>query len=178
MCNPAIIVGGLMAVSGAYSANAQYQQGLAQSRMYEYQAEVNRQEAAAALKRGESQSNLIQESSKAEGRKQKMGAAEVSAAQKAALAANGIDLGSGTAQDISLNTFNKSKMDELGIRYNADVKSWSAQTDASYQNWSSLNSATQNQFAAKNAKVAGKQQAIGTLLGTASQIGQTFFVPK
>lgn len=176
MCAPlaTLAVAGLQTVSGLYSASAQNQQAQSQARYYEAVAEQKKQEGEIAIKRGETQSNLVQDSAKAEGKRQAMNAAEISASQKAALAANGVNLDSGSAQDIVSNTANKSRMDEIAIRYNADVKSWSATEDAKFQKWDSLNQANQNLFAAKNARAAGKQSAFNTLLGTATTVGSGF----
>lgn len=73
-----------------------------------------------------------------------------------------------TAEDIANDTFNKQRLDELAIRYNADVKSWETNTQAANQNWAAQTQANQYRYAAKNAKHAGKIAAFTTLLGTAT----------
>lgn len=163
MCLPQI-------ASIAFSAYSQYQQGVAQSRMYDYQAAAAKQEGEAALKRGETRAGLVQDAAKDQGKQQARSAAQLSASQKAALAANGIDLSSVTAQDITLDTSNKVAMDEMAIRHNADLESWSVKNEGIYSNWQKQTEATQHSLASKNAKKAGKREAFGTILGGAAQI--------
>jgi len=72
----------------------------------------------------------------------------------------------------------KERLDELALRYNADVNSWQATEEAKNRNWSLQNQAGQLEFAGKNARIAAKRNAFSTLLGTAASVGQTFFAPK
>lgn len=173
MCAPALIIAGAQVAQGAMSGYSKYQQGIAESKSYSNLAARSRQESDLALKRGETQTGLIQESAKAEGQKQAVSAAELSAAQKATLAANGISLDSVTAQDIVLDTASKSAKDEMAIRYNADVKSWQAKTEAGYHSWQALDTASQYDRAAKESKAQAKREIFSTLLGTATQVAST-----
>ena len=172
MCDPISIGIGLTAVSTGLGAYGQYQEGRANAKQYEYSAAVARQEGEAALKRGETQANLIQDSAKAEGLRQAQSVAQLSASQRAALAANGIT--GVTSEDITLDTANKAKMDEMAIRHNADLQSWSAKNQGIYENWQSQAQATQYDAAAKNAKKASKIGIFSTLLGGAAQVAGGF----
>jgi hypothetical protein len=170
MCNPAIVVGA-MAAAGATQAYGQYQEGIAANKMYQYQANQERQQGAAALARADKQSQLIQDSAKFEGKQQKIKAAETMASQRAAMTAMGMDASSVTAGDIASSSLSKSALDEMAIRYNADAKSWATTEEGKYANWTAQNQANMFSSSGKSAKKAGKMNAFGTLLGTAANIG-------
>lgn len=163
MCLPQI-------AAGAFTAYSQIQEGKAQSNYYNYLAQQKEQESEIALQRGERQSELIQDTAKYEGKKFGESAAEFSASQRAALAANGVQ--GVTAADITESSFNKQNLDAQAIRYNADVKSWEARNQANLQSYYAKTEAEGNRFAARNAKAAAKRGAISTVLGTAAQISQ------
>jgi hypothetical protein len=173
MCDPVTAtVVGLSVASGGFQAYNQYKQGVAESKYNNYLATQSENEGKAALAAGQKQSELIQDSAKEQGKSFKRGAAEFNAAQRAAMAAMGVE--GVTAEDVASDTFNKQRMDELAIRYNADVKSWETQTQAANQNWQSQEQAKQYRYAAKNAKRAGKTAAFTTLLSTAASTASMF----
>ena len=60
------VVGTLMVIKGAYSMYSTYQQGAAQEKMYQAQADQARQEAKAAEDRAQAQSELAQDKGKEE----------------------------------------------------------------------------------------------------------------
>lgn len=168
MCDPITIGVAVTAASTVYSGYSQYQAGAAESKQYQYQAEAARQQGAAELKRGEQQSNLIQDSAKDAGARQAQQLAQLSSGQRAALAANGVT--GVTAQDVALSTARQGNIDEIALRHDADLQSWSATTDAQYKNWQDQQLADQYGIAAKNAKKTGARNAFSTLLGGAAQI--------
>lgn len=170
MCDP-VTISVAMAVSGGMSAYGQYQEGVATNKYYQSLADASIKKGEADYKTGVKQSELIQTSAKSQDKAQKLQAAEAASAQRAALAANGVDLSSVTAQDIASDTFSKAKMDELNLKYNADMKSWQAMEQARQSVWSSKIQADQYRVAGKNAKQAGKLKAFTTLVGTAASIG-------
>lgn len=174
MCDPVTAtVVGLSVASGGFQAYNQYKQGVAESKYNNYLAKQSEEEGKAALAAGQKQGEVIQDTAKEEGKRFKNSTAEFNSAQRAAMAAMGVE--GVTAEDISNDTYNKQRMDELAIRYNADTKAWEANTNAAYQNWQSQNQANQYRYAAKNAKRAGKIGAFTTLLGTAAAIARTGF---
>ena len=189
MCHPAIIIGTMVA-AGGYSAYSQYQQGVASKKYYDYQADVANQEAQLALDVGKQrsdlaleasrkQSNIIQDVNKIEGKQLAAEGAQFNASQRAALAALGV---SGvTAEALTVDSFNKQKLDEANLRYNADLRSYEsleggrassyeALTNADQQAWYSRTLAGQYKYAGHAAKQAGKTKALGTLLGTAASV--------
>jgi hypothetical protein len=151
-------------VAGAYSS---YQQGQAAMSSAKAQAESMRQQGAAIVAQGEKQSELVEDVAKYEGKMQAEKSAQLSSSQRAALAANGVDLSSGTAEDLTLNSMSKSAQDEAAIRYNADSKAWSIKEDARFKNWSLDQDANMAIFQGKQAKKSANIQAGVSLLGAA-----------
>lgn len=167
MCAPIPIL--LTAASGTISAFGQYQQGASAKKMYDYQAEVARQEGDIALRTGDLQSRLIQDNAKTKSKELATNQAEFNAAQQADAAGAGVS--GGTLEDISNTTYSKEKLDEMALRYNADTQSWETTESAKNANWAAQSQANQYKVAGKNAKKAGTINAFGTLLGTAASIG-------
>jgi len=170
MCAPALVMG-VMAASGVTQAIGQVQQGREQDKYYQYLAGTSRLAGDAALARSQKQSELIQESAGIENKSAAIKAAEAGSAQKAAMAASGMDLSSVTAQDITLDTLTKAKMDEMMIRRNANLQSWQTETEGKYAKWEGEEQARQYGYAGKQARKAGNIQAFTTLLGTAASMG-------
>jgi hypothetical protein len=167
MCDPiTATVVGLSVASGGFTAYNQYKQGVAESKYNNYLATQSENEGKQALAIADKQSTAIQDTAKEQGKGFKRESAQFGSSQRAAMAAMGIQ--GVTAEDIANDTFNKQRLDELAIRYNADVKSWETNTQAANQNWAAQTQANQYRYAAKNAKHAGKIAAFTTLLGTAT----------
>ncbi len=155
--------GGLFA---AYGAN---EEGKAQKRYYDYMAAQDEQAAVRTIQQGEVQSGLFQDKGLDETKIFKDKTAQTFGAQDAASAASGV-AGSVTAQDVARDSFDRAKMDELAIRYNADSGSWAAKTEAANKAWELRQSAAGKKAAGKNARYAGKMNAISSLLGSAGQV--------
>lgn len=171
MCDPVtltVVAGTAIAAGGTYTAVNQYKEGVAADKYYQYQADQTNQEAAAVMRQGEQQSNLIQDTAKSQGKELKFGQGEFNASNKVLAAAMGMS--GGSLEDAVSNNLNKQQMDEALLRYNADVKSWETREGAKNKNWALGVQADQLRYAGKNAKSAGKRQAIGTLLGTAASV--------
>jgi len=173
MCDPVTLTAiamGVTATAGGVSAYSSYKQGAATKKYYDYMADQSRIEGESVYKAGKKQSELVQESAKQEGKRHKIGTAELASTQRAAMVANGMDLSSVTAQDIASDSMSKAKLDEISMRYNADVKSWSIMEDSKYKRWSANVQADQYGYAGKSAKKAGKMEAFNTLLSTAASV--------
>jgi hypothetical protein len=170
MCNPLVIGLALTAVSGAVSAYGSKQQGEAQNKMYQYAAGQSRIAGDAALARAQKQAELVQDTAKIEGKQKAVKTAQLAGAQRAAMAAMGIDPTSVTGQDITLDTYSKEKMDEEMIRFNADRQSWAVQEQGKMDFFEANQQANMQELAGKNAKKAGNIQAFSSLLSTASSM--------
>lgn len=164
---------GATAASGVYSAYSSIQSGNAQSKMYEYQADQLNQQKTLAQQTADLNSKLNQDTASQQGKQLMNQTKELYGSQKATLAAQGVGGGSVTAEDIMSNTFNKAKLDQIALRYNADVKSWEYQNEAKNQIWGLTNQQNYLNTAAKNAKKAGYSNATSTLLMTAASMAAT-----
>lgn len=187
MCNPLAYVA-VMAVSTGVQMYSQKMQSDAQEKQYKYQAALAQQQAAVTKQYAEQQQksikdaaaanvNAIQASAAQESQRLFSQVAELTGAQKTTMAKMGI--GGVTAADISTSTFDRATMDQMAIRYNANVKSWQqtekARRDvwtigeeAKYRNWSLLTEEEQFGLAAKNTRKAGYIGMANTLLSNAA----------
>lgn len=137
-----------MAVATAVTAYGQYQAGKAQEAAYNYNAQVQEQNAKVA-----------QQKAAYEADKQAQRIRRLNATQRAAYAASGINL-SGSALDLMEDSTTQGEMDRLAILYGGDVEAANAR-----------NEATLSRFQGKAAAAAGTSAAFGTLLGGASTVG-------
>lgn len=163
MCLPLIVVAATVAY-GAYSATNAYQQGVAEKKYYDLQADQSRAEGEAIAKAGQSQSERIQDTAKEQGKKFAGEATAFASTQRATMAAMG--LSGSTAENIVSSTFGKQELDKNLIRYNADVKSWETLTEAGYKNWTSNALADQYNMAGKMAKKKGTAEMTKAILST------------
>lgn len=168
MCDPVTIAVVTTAAAGGVSAYSQYQQGVAESKGLKAQAQASEQQATQVMAQGQKQSELIQDSAAREGRRFSQEAARFNAAQRNAMAGMGVQ--GVTAEDILSDTAKTQRLDELAIRYNADVNSYETLENAKNQNWALRTEANQLSAASKNAKKAGTLNAFSTLLGTAANV--------
>ncbi|MCD7740191.1 MAG: hypothetical protein LUH11_02460 [Candidatus Gastranaerophilales bacterium] len=136
---------------GVYSS---VQQGNAQKAQYEYQAQIAKQNAQIA------QNNADQKRQEGieESRLQRMKTLQAVGSQQAAMAANGIDVSSGTALDIVEDTAAMGELDALTTRYNYETQALAYEQEANnYNNQSNLDT-----FAAQNAYKSGITNAVAT----------------
>jgi len=212
MCDPVTIAVTTIAVSGGMQAYGQYQQGKAQAGMYNYQAALAVQEAETTRKYAEEQAKAtkgysdIQKTAIAEAAATNVSVEQAAAAEESRRLASDVGILSGsqrvmmgalgiggvTAADIVGSTFDKAQLDQMAIRYNANIKSWSIREQAKrdiwtlgegtkynlwslgeetkLKTWSLKSQATQYRSAAKQAKTAGKRSSATTLLNTAASM--------
>lgn len=136
------------AAAGAYSADSSKKLG-------QYENEVAQQNANLEDYRAEQvgRSGAMAEEQHRQKVRQMVGT------QRASLAANGIDLGSGTAEDMIGDTWSMGEADALTIRYNAMQEAWGLRTNA-----------TNLRSGGKAAVIRGKNEATGTYLSTAGSL--------
>lgn len=193
MCDPVsltVVAMGVTAAAGGMQMYGQKQQAKATSKMYDYQASLaqqqsrlNKEYAAEQKKNLEKTSfeniSAVQNQAAEQSKQLARDVSRLTGTQRATMGALGI--GGVTAVDISLDTFDKAKMDELAIRYNANVKSyqigqqakgdvWTLGEETKFKSFALESEAVQYGAAAKNAKRAGNIAMAGTLLQTAAQV--------
>lgn len=172
MCSPQVLQPlalGLQIGGGAYSAFQQNQAGKANQKYYNALSIQAEQEAGIAKQIGERRATLAEDQGVIDSKIVARNADKVAAEQQVALAANGAG-GGVTAQDIVADAFDKRKLDELAVRYNADSRAWEATTDAAYKSWDALNRKAQYTEAGVNARRVGAANAASTLFSTATQV--------
>ncbi|EJL90273.1 hypothetical protein [Pantoea sp. GM01] len=118
MCGP-VAVGVAMLAAAAASAYSQRQNSKYQSRLAEYNADVQEKSADAAVNAGNEQA--------AQARAR---ARQLQGTQAATLATNGIDLGGGTAVDIFADTAQQGELDALTNVNNAQRQAYGLQAQA------------------------------------------------
>lgn len=143
----------MMAGGTAVTAYGQYQAGKANQKIANYNAEVAELQAEQALKRGREDESRL-----------RMQTRQTIGAQRAALAAMGIDLDDGTAAQIQDDTTYFGELDALTIRNNAALEAWGYRTQATdYRMQGSL------------AASQGRSQMLGTILSAG---GQALFMSR
>lgn len=173
MCSPIAAVAALQLTGGAVGAKAALDQGKADYNQYRYMADQRDQAAVIAEQQGDYQSKVIQDKGLFDTNTLLANADRVSGRQKTAQAANGVGGGSVTSLDIAGDSFDRTKADELAIKFNADSASWSATTEAKNKAWQLREEARLFREAGKNARRAGKMNAVSSLLNSASSFGST-----
>lgn len=120
----------LQGFGAGFAAMGAYSSADSQKAMYAYQAQLARnnaivqeQRAKDALARGATNVQNVQ-----------MKTAQVKSDQRAALAANGIDLGSGSAVDILTTTDYMGARDAITAQHNADMEAWADRNNANNLN--------------------------------------------
>lgn len=154
MCEPTTIMlvasMALTAGAGLYAADASKKAGEAQNTIAQRNAELEDYKGQMATNIGA----VAEENHRAKVR-------QMVGSQRATLAANGVDLGSGTALDLIGETAEFGEADALTIRYNAAREAWGYGVNAN-------NYRTDGAVARTN----GKNQAKGTYLTTAASLTQ------
>lgn len=130
------------------------QSGKAQKAQYDYQAKVAKKNAQIA------QANADQKRQEGieEARQQRMKTLRAVGSQQAAMAANGIDISSGTALDVIEDTAAMGELDALTTRYNYESQAVGLEQQANNFN----NQAYLDSFAGQNAYKSGMINAAGT----------------
>jgi hypothetical protein len=156
------------------SSGLAFEQAKQQGRYYQYLADKDIREAQAAEKTAEFKSNIAQDEAAAQAGELKGEVAKLKGAQIAAMAAMGI---SGvTADDILKDSANKAKLDEINLRYNADIESWSAMKEGREESWSLRNDAEMQLQARRNLLKAAKMNMMATtFLGASSSLNASSF---
>ena len=144
----------LTAISTAIGTVGAIQQGKATKAQYEYQAKVAQKNAKIA----EDNAANERQSGLEESRLQRMKVLSQIGSQQAAMAANGIDITSGTALDTIEDTAQMGELDALMIQYNSERTAQNF--DAEANNFK--NQANLDKLAARNVSTGSKLNALGT----------------
>ncbi len=164
MCNPmALMIGG-----AAFHAVGAMNQAEAQKNAYEYQAQIARNNATIQ----QHNAKLSMEQGVIEEQNQRLKVAAMFGDQRASMAANGLDLGEGTASDLLATTEFMGNRDALTIRDNASRKAWAYRVQGqNFLDDAAFKSATAGGI---NPMVAGAT----SLLDSATSFSDTWFKAK
>jgi len=142
-----------MALGGLLEANSKYQAGKQESYLLGYQARQGRRIARDVLVRGQLNAQRIREQG-----------ALIEGAQQTAYAGQGVALGAGGAPEAAAaDTARIVALDVLTELNNAAREAWGLRVRAE-----------SDSYQGRIAKYAGKQGALGSLLGSAGSIGKAF----
>jgi hypothetical protein len=151
------------AVSGAVGAYGAIAQGKAQKSQARYQSAVERNNATIAGW----QATDAQQRGQIEEQRQRLATARLRGAQRAGMAANGIEIDSGSPLDVLMDTAQLGELDALTIRSNAEREAYGFRS----QSGNLMAQAGLTQMAGRSAQTAGYIGAGSTLLSTAATAG-------
>jgi hypothetical protein len=154
--------GALAAGSAVMSGVSSGMQANAQQQAQQYQAQVASNNAKLA---GEQASSTVQ-AGQAAAMQSGLQAAQVLGEQKAALAANGVNLGSGSAIDLQATTHYLNAQDISNITNNAARQAWGYNVDSS--NYAAQSGLSAWQGHSSNPAAIGTMGGASSLLGSAS----------
>lgn len=154
MSNMNVFGQGLTLMGGLYTADQQRKQGAAEQAYYNMEAKLKEREAEQFVLQGQTDQLSLARSTR-----------QLMASQRAAMAANGIALDSGTAQDIAWDTIYQSALDQAAIKYNAENAAWASNYEAGLK-----------RVAGAQANAAGRANAAATLIGTATAMAKQWMM--
>lgn len=120
MCNPAIVMVGMMVVGGLVSAKASKDRANAEKRGLEHEAEI----AERNLQIGEAQANDAINRGRDAARNHALKIESIRQSQRARFAAAGLDVGEGTPLHVLMSTNEMGEIDLATIRDNAAKEAW------------------------------------------------------
>lgn len=180
MCTPAISIG-MQVVGAVVGAAGQSAQAQGQANMHAYQSQVAHNNAIVARNNQKIALDLAQDArvrGELEAQDFSGRVRQLAGQQRAVLAANGVQVGAGTAADIVQETHDVGQLDALTIRTNAarealgfETRAMNFAAEAMNQN---ANSQLQN-MAAQNAASAGNQRALSSLLTGAGSVASKWY---
>lgn len=157
------------AIAGGLTAYGAHEEGVAQRKQFQFQSDMATVQQQLAVRNAEQNTTLVQLQAADQSKQAAAKARAIAGAQTVAGAANGT-AGSVTANDISLDTFDTAKLDQLNIQYNANLKSWGIKENLGGELWNLDAMKQQYSFAGKNAVRASNIKVASTIIGTASQM--------
>lgn len=170
MCEPATMAAISMAgtvLGTAFQAYGQIQQGRAAAAQAEYQAAVGRNNAILAQRAADDARLRGEEMA----RRKAVETRQLTGRQRAVLAANGVLVDQGSALDLTSDTAEIGKLDELTIRSNAEREALGYEAQGMNFNASSQ----LNQMRADNALSSGYGSAFGTVLTGAGSVASKWY---
>lgn len=167
----ALGVSAATSIIGAFaSSRAATAEGESQAAFNRYQAAVANQNAMLAERTAKQNIGIVQMRGAEETKQLQRKYAVLRGKQKVALAASGIGGASVTAGDIAMDVFRSQKLDEIAIRYNADIRSYNIREGAKIGAFGYRARAGMFDLAAESALRAGKTRARLSILEGAKSV--------
>lgn len=156
MCEPTTIAMAAMAIGGALSAKAQYNQGQVQAGLMRNNATMAEYAAQDAMRRGDEEAAKVRRQGD-----------QIKGAQRAKMAAAGLDLEAGTAGELQDQVDFFSQMDQNTARSNAKRDAWALREQA--KGYGVQGAAAEQQ---------GTLGAFSTILATGGQVAGKWYANK
>lgn len=146
----------LLAAAAGYTAYSQNEAASQQRKLANRNADLIDAQATDATRRGEEEAAAVKRRARA-----------IRGAQRASFATQGVDVNSGTANDLQEETTTLGSIDAETTRKNAFREAWGLTQSADNQ-----------RLSGRYAQQAGRNQAVGTLLGGAGDSASAYYKYK
>lgn len=173
MCHPAAFAA-VAGAGGVVSAAGAYQQGRATMAYYDSVASQKDTAAKLAEKSGDMEQKAIVDQAATESKMIRERADAIQGAQTAAFAASGIGSGSKTAEQLTLDSFDREQADLEALRYNADQRLSQSRNNTAMQAWQLRSESAMARSSSANTRAGLGLAVAGSLLGGASSAGQSY----
>lgn len=168
MAAPLAIAGAAIVVAGAIGqAYTAYSQGKSNRDYYRFLSEQSKLKSDLTMQAAEENVGYIQDQAARNSGLLRANYNQVESAQKAQMAAQGMALNSVTAEDIIKDNVSKMKLDEMAIRYNAELGAYQTRKNAIMQSFDLRAQAGSQMFSGEMAYWTGQQQGLSSLIGGA-----------
>lgn len=174
MCSPSLITMGLQVGGGVIAAKGAEMQGEASSNYYNYLGDMDMMQARILEAEAERKVGYVQDEAARRSALVGQTAKKTLASQVAVGAAAGIGSGSAVMEAIADESSRNATLDEMAIRYNADVASYETKVKGKYEAWGLREKARGEYYSGQNARAAGKMNFWASILGTGSNIFNTW----
>lgn len=173
MCEPTTLMYASIATT-AVGTYMQYQgqkaNAIAQQQQYDYQAQVNKNNAQIA----EWQAQDAVDRGAVKEKQHRIKVAQLKGRQRSVLAASGLEVDDGSALDVLGDTAELGELDALTIRSNAEREAYDYKVSAMSQNAQ----ANINRVSGQNALTAGNYAAMSSLLTGAGSVANKWYTMK
>lgn len=174
MCSPSLVTLGLQVGGGTMSAANAQANAEQNANYYNYLGEMDRIQATTLELNAARQVKYTQDNAAAQTKQVVNLSNETKGSQIVGMNANGVGAGSASAEDILSDTFKKTELDKLAIKYNADVASYETTESARAGAFGLRSRADAYDTAATNSRSAGKMNFWSSILGTAAMAGTSY----
>lgn len=170
---PAVL--GAQAVGGGVTAWAQGQQGKAAGAYYGYLADTARTNSRIAQTVARSKNAEVSAQEGEASRQVSESVRSTVARERAAFAAGGPGAGSKTAEQIVSDSLARGDLDQIALRYNADLKRKGNNSTADFASLDYEGQAKGYGLSASNADMSSKIGQLSTILGTGTSVASTWY---